>query len=142
MRESLVTCDTSVLVPAIRPEYPYHAQCREQLARVNVLVAHTLLEAFRVITSVSSGAAVAPSTVAATLEALALPHVQLPAEEYLPLVKRFAAADRFGGAIYDAQIAATAKHHGIKLLSRDARAARSYDVIGVDYELIDARPLV
>lgn len=41
-----------------------------------------------------------------------------------------------GGAIYDAQIAATAKHHGLVLLSRDRRAATTYDLVGVDYELI------
>jgi predicted nucleic acid-binding protein len=48
----------------------------------------------------------------------------------------FSGAGRSGAAIYDAQIAATAKHHGLKLLSRDRRAAATYDAIGVDYELV------
>lgn len=80
--------------------------------------------------------ALSPEAVAQALEALSLPHVQLPPAEYMPLLKRFAGTGRPGGAIYDAQIAATAKHHGLTLLSRDRRAAVVYEVVGVDYELI------
>jgi predicted nucleic acid-binding protein len=41
-----------------------------------------------------------------------------------------------GGAVYDALIAATVKHAGAKLLTRDRRALRTYQVIGVDHELL------
>jgi predicted nucleic acid-binding protein len=42
-----------------------------------------------------------------------------------------------GGAIYDALVAATAQEAGARLVSRDRRAARTYEAIGARYELID-----
>lgn len=41
-----------------------------------------------------------------------------------------------GGAIYDALIAATAKHAGAVLVTRDRRALPTYDTIGVRCDLI------
>lgn len=136
MRESLVACDTSVLVPALHPGYPSHEECRQHLARLSALPAHTLLESFRVLTTVNGPGQLAPGIAAQLLKSLALPHIQLPPEQYLPLLERMAKIGRTGGAIYDAQIAATAQHHGMLLLSRDRRAAPTYDAIGVEYELI------
>lgn len=136
MRTPTVSCDTSLLVPAVHRMQPDHERCRAVFARVGVLPAHVILESYRILTGVRSLPALAPSVAAAALEALALPVVQLPADEYVRLVRTAADAGRPGGAIYDAQIAATAKHHGLKLLSRDRRAAATYDVVGVDYELV------
>lgn len=136
MKGSSVVCDTSVLVAALRPDSDRHEDCRAQLPRLSALLAHTLLETFRVMTSVTSPPPIPPKLASQMLRALDLPQLQLPPGEYLPLLEKFAAAGRFGGGIYDAQIAATAKHHGMLLLTRDRRAAGTYDVIGVDYELI------
>jgi predicted nucleic acid-binding protein len=47
-----------------------------------------------------------------------------------------AAAGLAGGAIYDALIAATASRAGATLLSRDRRAAATYEMLGADYELV------
>lgn len=41
-----------------------------------------------------------------------------------------------GGAVYDALVARTARHHGLRLLTRDRRARRVYDLVGVDYSLV------
>jgi hypothetical protein len=41
-----------------------------------------------------------------------------------------------GGAIYDALVGATDKHAGVKLLTRDRRATRMYELLGVDYDLL------
>jgi predicted nucleic acid-binding protein len=41
-----------------------------------------------------------------------------------------------GGAIYDALIAATALEADARLLSRDERASRTYEAVGVRFELI------
>ena len=41
-----------------------------------------------------------------------------------------------GGAIYDALIAATALEADARLLSRDVRTARTYEAIGVPFELV------
>lgn len=136
MRTSTVSCDTSVLVPALHPGYSMHAACRRYLPKLNVLLAHTLLESFRVLTSPAESGPLPPNSVVQLLESLNLPVAQLPAEEHLPLLGLFAAHGRRGGSIYDAQIAATAKHHELTLITRDRRAAATYDLVGVDYELI------
>jgi len=41
-----------------------------------------------------------------------------------------------GRATYDGLVALTAARHGARLLSRDRRAARVYEALGVDFELI------
>ena len=79
---------------------------------------------------------VPPRTAIAVLESLAWKPLQLPGGDCLPLIRAVARAGVVGGPIYDAQIAATAKHHGLTLLSRDRRAATVYDLVGVDYELV------
>jgi predicted nucleic acid-binding protein len=42
-----------------------------------------------------------------------------------------------GGAVYDALVAAAAAEHGIRLATRDRRAAETYRALDVDFELID-----
>jgi toxin FitB len=41
-----------------------------------------------------------------------------------------------GGAVYDALVALTAREADALLLTRDARAARSYERVGVRFELV------
>lgn len=41
-----------------------------------------------------------------------------------------------GGAVYDALVAATAAEHGISLATRDRKAAETYRVLEIDFELI------
>lgn len=41
-----------------------------------------------------------------------------------------------GGAVYDGYIALTAAEHDETLLSRDRRAVRTYELLGVPFELI------
>lgn len=60
----------------------------------------------------------------------------LPDQASRALLKQSASAGIIGGAIYDALIAATAKHAGAILLTRDRRAVATYERIGVQYELL------
>jgi predicted nucleic acid-binding protein len=41
-----------------------------------------------------------------------------------------------GGGVYDALVAAAAAEHGITLATRDRRAAETYRVLGIDFELL------
>jgi predicted nucleic acid-binding protein len=124
------------LIPALAGHHPEHDSCLQQLPRVSALLAHVMLETFSIMTSARDGYPMSPSAVSQALGAFDHPVLQLPPDEYLPLIRRSSEGGRTGGAIYDAQIAATAKHHGLMLLSRDRRAATTYDLVGVDYELI------
>jgi predicted nucleic acid-binding protein len=55
---------------------------------------------------------------------------------YLSTLRLCAQKGVVGGAIYDALIAATAQEVGARLVSRDRRAMRTYEVMGAGYELI------
>ncbi len=135
MNARSVGCDSSVLIPALSSRHGEHTLCRPHLGRIGALPAHVLLETYSWLTGMR-GHSVSPKTVLSSFDALNIAVVQLPPGQYLPLLARFAGSGRSGAAIYDAQIAATAKHHGLTLLSRDRRAAKVYDLVGVDYELI------
>jgi toxin FitB len=41
-----------------------------------------------------------------------------------------------GGATYDAYVGLTAREHGARLISRDRKAARVYDLVEVEFELV------
>ena len=41
-----------------------------------------------------------------------------------------------GGSIHDALVGATARHAGARLLTRDRRAAPTYERVGVEFDLI------
>lgn len=131
-----VGCDSSVLIPALSRKHGEHARCRPHLSRIGVLPAHVLLETFSWLTGMSGGGPINPREAHRTLLGLNMAVVQLPPGQYLRLLEQLGAAGRSGAAVYDAQIAATAKHHGLTLLSRDRRAAAVYDLLGVDYELV------
>lgn len=136
MSAKLVGCDTSVLIPMFSRQHPQHDLCRPHLTRLNALPAHVLLETYSWLTGRRDGNVLPPNLIVQALAALETRVVQLPADSYIEMLSLLAKAGRTGAGVYDAQIAATAKHHGLKLLSRDQRAAAIYELVGVDYELI------
>lgn len=131
-----VSCDSSVLIAALSPWHPAYPACIAALDRVTAIPAHALLETYSVMTRMPKTQGVDPRHAAAVLTDQPWEVLQLPAERYEPLIHLFAEAGRGGGAIYDAQIAATAKHHGCTLLSRDRRAVSIYELVGVEYQLV------
>ena len=54
------------------------------------------------------------------------------------LVGRLADLGIEGGAVYDALVGLTAHHHNETLITRDARAARTYDLLDISYDLLPA----
>ncbi|MBP9823160.1 MAG: PIN domain-containing protein [Thermoanaerobaculia bacterium] len=62
----------------------------------------------------------------------------LPANAHRDLIELAARKGLAGGAIYDALVAATALHARATLLTRDRRAASTYEAVGVDFELLTA----
>jgi predicted nucleic acid-binding protein len=61
----------------------------------------------------------------------------LPPRAHLRLVQEAAAAGVGGGSIHDALVAATARSKKARLLTRDRRAAPTYERFRVDLEFID-----
>ena len=52
------------------------------------------------------------------------------------LFERMGAIRITGGMVYDALVGEAARQDGRTLLTRDARASRTYDLLGVRYELV------
>ena len=131
------TCDTSVLVPALLSWHPEHESARTAvLSRVHALPAHVLLETYSVLTRLPAPHRVDPATAASAIGMVRRRAVGLPAEEHQRLVGALAGSRIRGGAIYDALIAATARHNDLILLTRDRRARQTYDSVGVRYMML------
>lgn len=131
-----ISCDTSVLVPALVSWHPEHAQVRGLLTEVTAVPAHALLECYSVLTRLPAPHRIAPADAAAAVAGLPWRALPLPGRAHVALVPTMGSSGVSGGAVYDALVAATAMHHGFRLLTRDRRARTTYDRIGVDYDLV------
>ena len=52
------------------------------------------------------------------------------------LLREFAQAGLAGGALYDGLVGAAARQHELMLITCDRRAAPTYRLLGVNYELL------
>jgi predicted nucleic acid-binding protein len=132
-----VAVDSSIAVAALLSSHPEHGRCREAAAGA-AIPAHGLYETYSVLTRLP-GALRTPQTVA--LDSLrrwfpAPSVLSLPAGEESDALSDLATAGVTGGAVYDGLIAWVARRHGIRLRSRDGRAARTYGKVGVDVDLM------
>ena len=126
------TCDTSVLVPAVVSWHPAHAECRKALTDVTVIPGHVLLETYSVLTRLPAPHRLGPKDAADLLTGLPFSALALPARRLVRLFPDVLGRHQIrGGATYDALVAATALHHGHRLISRDHRARGTYEAVGV-----------
>lgn len=77
-----------------------------------------------------------PALVVEALQTLEAQPVSLSGEQYLATLQRCVDGGLVGGAVYDALIAAAARESGLRLVSLDQRAARTYAAMGVDHQLL------
>jgi predicted nucleic acid-binding protein len=128
-----VTADSSVVIAAFASWNQYHDAAIEALGDARDLVAHAELESYSVLTRLPEPFRAEPGLVAEYLrEDYPGRRMILPEPERRALVARFAQLSIAGGAVYDAMVAATAAHHGYRLLSCDRRAASTYDRLGAE----------
>lgn len=133
----MIAVDTSVVVAAFASWHEGHEASVRVLDRQPRLPAHVLLESYSVLTRLPAPHR-APAGIVETFltERFSADLLTLPAREVRALVGAAAASGMIGGAIYDALIAATAKHAGATLLTRDRRALVAYERIGIRYEMV------
>lgn len=112
-----------------------HVAAAHALRDVNVLPAHAMIETYAVLTRLPAGLAV-PSDVAAAALQRRFPDAPLALGDRGELLERLAAAGVFGGASYDGLVALEADAHGETLLTLDARAQRTYQRLGVAFQLV------
>jgi predicted nucleic acid-binding protein len=100
------------------------------------LAAHAALETYSVLTRLPGDARLSTSDAATLIDTRFDRIVALELETQVDLVHALANARVAGGAVYDALIALTAWQDGSALLTRDTRAAATYETLGVDYEFV------
>lgn len=133
-----VAADTSVIVASFASWHEHHALAFSAVGRVDTLIAHCLLETYSVLTRMPAPHRMSPDIVALYLDKNfdKTEVVALPAAEQRTLVGECVARGLAAGAVYDALIAATCAHAGLKLLTLDGRARQTYALFGVDHELL------
>jgi predicted nucleic acid-binding protein len=96
-----------------------------------------LVESYSVLTRLPPPHRAPADLVAAFLSArFPQPPLVLPGRAQRELVRTAAASGLLGGAIYDALIAATARHAGATLLTRDQRARSIYERLAIRFEFV------
>lgn len=133
----MIAADTSVVVAAFASWHEGHAAALRALRGGVRLPAHVLVESYSVLTRLPPPHRAAAALVEAFLAAsFAGVPLTLPGSEHRGLLRAMAGAGVAGGAIYDALIGATARHWGAPLLTRDRRAAATYEKVGARYEMV------
>lgn len=127
------TPDSSVVIAAFSSWNQHHEAAIEALGDARDLIVHAEIESYSVLTRLPEPLRMEPKVVAEYLrEDFPGRRMALPESECRALVERFARLSIAGGAVYDGVVAATAAHHGYRLLSCDRRAAVTYDRLGID----------
>jgi predicted nucleic acid-binding protein len=134
----VIAVDTSVVVAGFASWHEGHQSSAAVLARKPRVPAHVLVEAYSVLTRLPPPHR-APADLVAAFLAERFPEAPLilPARAYVDVVAASARAGLSGGTIYDALIAATVRHAGATLVTRDRRARAVYDTLRVRHELVE-----
>ena len=129
--------DTSVIVAGFASWHEKHAVARRALDEGASLIAHCAVETYSVLTRLPVPHRAPPDLVATFLASRfpAAP-LTLPGGAVTQLLARLAAEGVAGGAAYDALVAATAVHHGARLLTLDVRARETYRRLSVDVRFL------
>lgn len=129
--------DTSAALAFVQPSHGAHATTYAALVdRPKGLAGHAAFETLSVLTRLPPPDRLTPQAARRLIE-VNFPHTRfLSSEGSAALVAQLSASGVSGGAVYDALVAATAAEHGLRLVSRDARAAGTYRAMGADLELL------
>lgn len=129
--------DTSVAVAALDSAHAAHHVCRRAVqSRHPGLAGHAAFETLSVLTRMPGQLSIDASA-ASDIISRVFPVVHwLGSEASAKLLSRLGVVGITGGAIYDALVGEAARIHGCVLLTRDMRARRTYDLLGVEHEVL------
>jgi len=130
--------DTSICIPALLTWHEHH-QASRAAAQGARIPAHALLETYSVLTRLPAPHRLSGDRAAALLDArfAASDVLASPTSVQRSIVSTLASKEVEGGSAYDAYIAMTAAAHDEVLLTRDHRAARTYEALQAPFELVD-----
>lgn len=135
-----LACDTSVLVPAIVTWHPRHEDSRRAVTEtVTALPSHVLVETYSVLTRLPAPHRLSPAIAGQAVAGIGLEVLTLPGAAQIDMLGSLAEEGVRGGATYDGLVAATAKHHGLALVTADRRAQATYATVGVDFQILTSR---
>lgn len=125
--------DTSAAVALVMSSHVAHRVVRRRLRGHDlVLTQHSLAETYGVLTRLPGDARVAPADAVRLIEGNFGPPALLPAATAATVPKLLAELEIVGGATYDGLVGLAAKANDLALVTRDLRAAATYDALGVD----------
>ncbi|MGH7867801.1 MAG: PIN domain-containing protein [Candidatus Dormibacteraceae bacterium] len=139
MGRTMMTLDSSVVIPTLDSTHESHEQAITFVEGAGELrlITHVVLETYNTLTRTRRYRRLPAGAVAGVLRnTFPGPLVELAAEDYWTLMDRAPQLGIVGGAIFDALIATAAVRSGLKLISRDQRASKTYSALGVDFELL------
>jgi len=132
---SSFAADTSVAVAALDTSHAAHAQCHRRVVETGAALAgHAAVETYSVLTRMPGQMRLDGPSACTVLDVSFPERCWLDAEAAEELLKLCGPLGIVGGAVYDALVGHAALVHHRTLLTRDRRAQRTYDLLGVTYE--------
>ena len=132
-----VLLDASAAIALVVEDHAAHAATLRALRGYRLgLAGHAWFETYSVLTRLPGGLRRSPGDVLRVLTRDFPASCFLGEAEAASLGPELGGLAIAGGAAYDALVGATARHHGRRLVSRDARARPVYEALGVDLELL------
>ena len=129
--------DTSVLVAAFASWHLDHSLAIDELARKPLMIAHSMVETFSVLTRLPEPQRAEPSMVVEFFERnFSGDPLSLTSSDARSVPSRLVGMGVTGGASYDGLIALTALASEAMLVSLDQRAAPVYRRCGVEFEIL------
>jgi len=130
--------DTSVAIAALDESHDAHTQCRSiAIQRRPALAGHAAFETYSVLTRLPGAQRVDPEIVGDLMRRAFPTRCWLAASDQGALLERLPELGLVGGTIYDALVGEASRLARRTLLTRDGRARRTYELLGVDYAMVD-----
>ena len=132
--------DTSVAVASLDESHEAHEVCRSAaIDHRPALAGHAAFETFAVLTRLPGPSRVPAELARDLLDAAYPARCWLPPEAQVHLLAALPSLGVAGGMAYDALVGEAARVAGRVLLTRDRRATRTYDALGVRFQFVDRR---
>lgn len=127
--------DSTIIVAALSSWHVKHDQAAERLQEISIAISHTLAETFSTMTRLPRGRRINPKQIQLYLQNKFTTEIYLNSYRYA--IAELTNCGVSGGATYDGLIALVARNANLKLLTLDKRASRTYEAVGVEYELLN-----
>lgn len=129
--------DTSVAIAALDGAHTAHEPCLDAVRRLRpALAGQAEFETYSVLTRMPGSLAVDSATASRLIKRVFPTTLWLSPEHASALLARLGVVGIRGGSTYDALVGEAALRYRHTLLTRDRRALRTYDLLGVTYHVV------